>query len=74
MFEGFFIEIYVKGLKLKDRSKYGVLNKGKELLVVPYLNLFDIDEVFDLMVKNYGKYVEGNSKVKANKPKQSDVN
>lgn len=66
MFEGFFIEIYVKGLKLKDRSKYGVLAKTKKLLVVPYLNLFDIKEVVELMVKNYGKYVEGNSKVKAN--------
>ncbi|MGV3002075.1 hypothetical protein [Vibrio sp. E150_018] len=74
MFEGFFIEIYVKGLKLKDRSKYGVLAKSKRLLVVPYLNLFKIDEVIDLMVKNYGEYVEGNSKVKANKPKPSDVN
>lgn len=73
MFEGFFIEIYVKGLKLKDRSKYGVLAKTKKLLVIPYLNLFDIKEVVDLMVKNYGKYIEGNSNVKANKPKQSDV-
>lgn len=72
MFEGFFIEIYLKGLKLKNRSKYGVLAKTNKLLIVPYLNLFDIKEVFELMVKNYGKYVEGNSKVKANKRMHSD--
>jgi len=67
MFEGFFIEVYLKGLSLKSRAKHGVLSKTKNLLFVPYLNLFDIEEIVDLMVKNYGKHIEGNSKIKANK-------
>jgi hypothetical protein len=67
MFEGFFIELYLKGLNLKVRSQYGVLAKAKTILVVPYLNIFDIEEIFELMVTNYGKHIEGNSRVKANK-------
>lgn len=63
MFEGFFIEVYIKALKIKERKKHGVLSKAKGSLVIPYLNLFDIEEIVGLMVTGYGKYVEGNSRV-----------
>ena len=66
MFEGFFIEIFMPGLKMKERNQYGVIHKSKSQLVVPYINIFDIPEMFELMVHNYGKYVEGKSRVKAN--------
>lgn len=64
MFEGFFIEIFIKGIKINERKKHGVLSKVKDRLVVPYLNLFDIEEIIDLMVAGYGKHVDGKSKIK----------
>ena len=67
MFEGFFIEIFMPALKLKERNRVGVLNKNKKIFITPYLNLFEIDEVVDLMAKNLGKYIDGKSKIKANK-------
>lgn len=66
MFEGFFIEIFMPGLKMEKRNQYGIIRKSKSQLVAPYLNIFDIPEMFDLMVLNYGKYAEGKSRVKAN--------
>ena len=73
MFEGFFIEVYIKALTMKERKKYGVLSKAKSTLVIPYLNLFDIEEIVDLMVTGYGKHIEGNSRIKANKSRQKDA-
>lgn len=64
MFEGFFIEIYLRPLKIKERNKPGVLTKTKSNLMVPYLNLFEIKEVVDLLVFGYGKFIEGRSRVK----------
>lgn len=65
MFEGFFIEIYTKGIKKKEQKKYGVLSKGDDSLFVPYLNIFDIKEIANLMMVSYGKHVNGNSRIKA---------
>lgn len=73
MFEGFFIEVYIKALKMNERNKYGVLSKAKSNLVIPYLNLFDIEEIVDLMVTGYGKHIEGSSRVKANKSRQQNA-
>lgn len=64
MFEGFFIEIYLKALKINQRNKHGVLSKAKGNLVVPYLNIFDIEEVVELLITGYGKHIEGNSRIK----------
>lgn len=73
MFEGFFIEIYIKRLRFKDRKKHGVLSESKDHLFIPYQNLFDIKEVFKLLVTGYGKHVDGNSRLKAAESKQKDV-
>ncbi|BDY05429.1 hypothetical protein [Ferrimonas sp. YFM] len=67
MFEGFFIEVYLKGLDEEEQTLCGLLSETKSDLVIPYLNLFDIDEIVDLMVDGYRKHLEGNSRVKANK-------
>jgi hypothetical protein len=72
MFEGFFIEIFMPSLKLKERNIVGVLNKQKSILIAPYLDIFKIDEIVKLMAINYGKQRQGRSKVKANKPIKQD--
>ncbi|MCO7227549.1 hypothetical protein [Pleionea sp. CnH1-48] len=64
MFEGFFIEIFTKALSIKERRIHGVLSRTQTSLMVPYLNLFDIEEIVDLMVVGYGKHIDGNSRVK----------
>jgi hypothetical protein len=65
VFEGFYIQVYMPGLKLKQRAKPGVVNKSKRMLQVPYVHIFDIDGIMDLFVDGYGKYVEGKSKVRS---------
>lgn len=72
MFEGFFIEIFMPSLKLKERNKAGVLNKQKNSLITPYLDIFKIDEIVKLMAINYGKHRQGRSKIKAYKPIKPD--
>jgi hypothetical protein len=72
MFEGFFIEMFIPSLKLKERNKAGILHKNKRVLFAPYLDVFKIGEIVDLMVNNYGKHQEGRSKIKANKKINKD--
>ncbi|PFG11424.1 hypothetical protein [Marinobacter sp. LV10MA510-1] len=72
MFEGFFIEIFTPSLKLKNRNSAGILHKNKNILIAPYLDLFTIDEVVALMVNNYGKHLEGRSKIKSDKKINKD--
>lgn len=67
MFEGFFIEVYITALSIKRRKQHGVLSKAKSNIVIPYINLFDIEEIVDLMVTGYGKYIDGNCRVKIKK-------
>jgi hypothetical protein len=49
LFEGFFIEIYMIGLSLKDGEQPGVLAKYRKTLFVPYVNLFEIEEIVNLL-------------------------
>ncbi len=53
------------GLKLKYRNTAGIINKSKNRILVPYVHLFDIEEISELMVDAYSKYTEGNSRVKS---------
>jgi len=64
MFEGFFVEIFMRGYSRKDRNKYGVLSKAKRIFVAPYINLFEIPEIVDLMVDGLGKHIDGKSRIK----------
>lgn len=59
VFEGFFIEIFTPGLSFRKRSQAGVISKGKSVLMIPYLDIFDIPEIEDSLVKGYGKYIDG---------------
>ncbi|WP_276756339.1 hypothetical protein [Pseudoalteromonas marina] len=63
MFEGFFIEIFVTGMKIKKRKSKGVLNSKRSILFVPYVNLFQLDEIVELMVSNLDKYEKGNHSI-----------
>ncbi|MEQ6889187.1 hypothetical protein ABE957_10930 [Halomonas sp. CS7] len=64
VFEGFFVQVFVPGLKLKQRAAAGVIHKSQRFLSVPYLHLFDIEEVVELMVDGYCKHAEGKSNIK----------
>lgn len=59
LFEGFFIEIFMPGHTLKQRAGQGVINPLKNIMVAPYLNVFDIPEVVRILVAGYKKNLEG---------------
>jgi hypothetical protein len=65
IFEGFFIQIFMPGLKLKNRVKSGVINEPKRILSIPYLDLFNIKEIEQLMVEGYSKHINGQSRIKS---------
>ena len=62
-FEGFYIRISLPGVKLTERTKVGVIRPTKNILLVPFINIFDIPELSQLMVKNYAKHIEGKSRI-----------
>lgn len=64
VFEGFLIEIFRKGLKLKDRNMRGFIHKTKNLILVPNIDIFSVKEIFDLLLIGYSKHMNGKSKVK----------
>ena len=67
LFEGYFVEIYMPGLKGKDRKQQGVLGKDKKTLLIPYVDIFKIPEVLECLVKSYGKIANDIESKKANK-------
>lgn len=64
VFEGFFIQISIPGLNLKERIKPGVINKSKRVLFIPNLNMFSIEEIKQLLVEGYRKNIFGHSRIK----------
>ncbi len=60
LFEGFFIEIFFPGHTSKNRNEKGVINPLNNIILVPYLDIFDIPEVVKLLVSGYKKDLEGN--------------
>ncbi|MCX2780611.1 hypothetical protein OQJ46_11895 [Microbulbifer thermotolerans] len=66
LLEGFFIEIFTPGLGYRQCGQKGILNPKKSVLLVPYLSIFDVFELVQLMISGYGKHAEGNSNIKAN--------
>ncbi len=59
IFEGFLIEVFTPGLALRERSQAGVLGNQTKILSVPFIDIFDIPEMEEVMVEGYGKYVDG---------------
>jgi len=62
-FEGFLVKISFPGIKLSKRSAAGVIRSNKKILLVPFECIFDIPELRELMIKNYGKHIEGRSRI-----------
>ena len=62
LFEGFFIEIFMPGYTLKQRTAKGVINPLSKIIAAPYLNIFDIPEILNLLVAGYKKNLEGKVK------------
>lgn len=59
LLEGFLVEIFMPGLKYKERSGNGIINKNKKILLVPYVDVFDVPELKECMVLGYGKMEQG---------------
>jgi len=59
IFEGFFTEIYMPGLKISERKKKGVLSYNSNVIFAPYLDIFDVPEIKRVLIEGYAKYVEG---------------
>lgn len=66
VFEGFFVEFLIPGLTSKFRNENGVIHKSKKLITIPFVNVLEINEIFDNMVINYGKHIEGRSDINHN--------
>lgn len=62
LFEGFFIEIFMPGYRLKQRTAKGVINPLNKTAAAPYLNIFDIPEILNLLIAGYKKNLEGKVK------------
>lgn len=59
VFEGFLVEIYIPGLKISERKKHGVINKTANMIVVPFIDIFDVPEMKECLVAAYGKHIHG---------------
>ncbi|MCG9648279.1 hypothetical protein L1D24_06800 [Vibrio brasiliensis] len=59
LFEGFFVEVFYKAVAPKERRGFGVLNSNSSTLFVPFVNIFSIKEIYDLMAVGYNKHQIG---------------
>ncbi|SUJ09782.1 hypothetical protein [Shewanella morhuae] len=59
VFEGFFVEIFTPGLKISERKTRGVINKTANMIMVPFIDIFDVPEIEECLVKGYGKHIDG---------------
>lgn len=57
--EGFFIEVFIPGLRSKPRRARGVLSNRVRFVMAPFLNIFDVPELQECLVEGYRKYIEG---------------
>lgn len=64
LFEGFFIEILFPGLRFSERSKIGIIYPNRNGFMAPYLSIFDVPEIFELLVAGYKKNELGKVKIK----------
>lgn len=56
VFEGFFIQFFLPGLRMKRRNEPGVIRRNRAVLFVPFVDIFDIEELKQIMVAGYGKF------------------
>ena len=64
LLEGFFVEIFIPSMSLRDRSGHGVILPKKTILLVPFLNIFDVPELVRIMMVGQKKhFMENKSKI-----------
>lgn len=51
-FFGIYVEVCVWGFKYKYRGEYGVLSKTNKVLIMPYINIFEIPQVKQFLLIN----------------------
>lgn len=64
LLEGFFVEFFLPGLKSKEKNKSGMIKPNKNILLIPYINIFNISEVVSLLAIALGKHFIGKSTIK----------
>lgn len=55
LLEGFLVEIFMPGLKYKEKDRKSTINKNQKILLVPYIDVFDVPELKECMILGYGK-------------------
>jgi hypothetical protein len=57
--QGFFVEIFIPGIPVKDRYRLGVISPSSNSLFIPYLDVFDIPEISRSFATGFRKNSEG---------------
>ena len=65
LLEGFFVEFLLPGSELKDGNESGMIRPNKGVLLIPYIDIFNIPEVVNLMATAVGKHFNRRSTIKS---------
>jgi hypothetical protein len=64
LLEGFYVVFLIPGYKIGNRAKQGLLKPTRNVLLVPFKDIFEIPEVVNLLTTAYRKHHNGKSKIK----------
>ena len=66
LLEGFFVEILTPGLKYNERrNNKGIIYPSNDGFMAPYLSIFDVPELVELLVAGFKKNAEGKVRIKS---------
>lgn len=64
LIEGFFVEIFIPSMSLRERSSHGVIHPNKKILFSPFLNIFDVPELVKVLTSGQRKHhTEGKTRI-----------
>lgn len=66
LYEGYFFEVFLKALPFKQRNGQGFIDFKKNILFVPYIDVFDIPEVYEYFGRAVAYHHATNPPCKAN--------
>lgn len=67
LLEGFFVEIMTPGVRFNERhNTKGIIYPNYDGFLAPYLSVFDVPELVELLVAGFKKNVEGKVRIKPN--------
>lgn len=64
IFEGFMLKYITPGLTYRERQTSGIINKEEKKLLIPYIDVFAIPELVDIMIHAYKNNHENRSNIK----------